>query len=123
MRPEKPAEPVVEKPVRHVYPVQSGADDNAEKGTAAPKPRNVIAKNADEVSPHNSADFAGTERKNVIKLEPVIKPAAPEETENASAGGADTAQQNGSTASAGMAFSAQDYVPNTYVSDSDFEEF
>ena len=123
VRPEKPAEPVVEKPVRHVYPVQSGADDNAEKGTAAPKPRNVIAKNADEVSPHNSADFAGTERKNVIKLEPVIKPAAPEETENASAGGADTAQQNGSTASAGMAFSAQDYVPNTYVSDSDFEEF
>ncbi|MBO4509175.1 MAG: HAMP domain-containing protein [Spirochaetaceae bacterium] len=123
VRSEKPAEPVVEKPVRHVYPVQSGADENAVKGTAAPKPRNVIAKNADEVSPHNSADFAGAERKNVIKPEPVIKPATPEETENTSAGGADTAQQNGPTASAGMTFSAQDYVPNTYVSDSDFEEF
>lgn len=101
VRSEKPAEPVAEKP--------------------APR-RNVIAKNADEVSAHNSADFASSERKNVIKPEPVIKPAAPEEAEAASASGADTAQQAGSAA-AGMSFSAQDYVPTSYVSDSDFEEF
>ena len=101
VRSEKPAEPGAEKP--------------------APR-RNVIAKNADEVSAHNSADFASSERKNVIKPEPVIKPAAPEEAEAASASGADTAQQAGSAA-AGMSFSAQDYVPTSYVSDSDFEEF
>jgi methyl-accepting chemotaxis protein len=117
VRSEKPAEPVVEQPVRHVHPVQSGADENTTNGAATPKPRNVIAKNADEVPPHNSADFAGTERKNVIKPEPVIKPAASVNEE--AGGGADAA----SSAASSAAFSAQEYVPTSYVSDSDFEEF
>ncbi len=117
VRPEKPAEPVVEQPVRHVHPVQSGADENTTNGAATPKPRNVIAKNADEVPPHNSADFADSEHKNVIKPEPVIKP-APQVNEEAG-NGADAA----SSAASNAAFSAQDYVPTSYVSDSDFEEF
>ena len=64
----------------------------------------------------DDAEFAGTERKNVIKPEPVIKPAATEEAEAASGGGADSAQSQsaGSASSSyGAAFSAQDYVPNT----------
>ncbi len=117
VRSEKPAEPVVEQSVRHVHPVQPGADENTTNGAATPKPRNVIAKNADEVPPHNSADFADSEHKNVIKPEPVIKP-APQVNEEAG-NGADAA----SSAASNAAFSAQDYVPTSYVSDSDFEEF
>ncbi|MCR4938839.1 MAG: HAMP domain-containing protein [Treponemataceae bacterium] len=82
-------------------------------GRGAPKPRNVIARNDDEgtAASEKAQDRLG--RRNVIKPETAasassdtVKKDIPPETENSS----------------GIPL-AQDYVPSSYVSDSDFEEF
>ena len=97
------------QPVHHVRMAQSDAPEAPERsdvtrnqpGAQNPaKPRNVIARNADDVPAHSDADIAAAE------------PARTEE--NAAFDSAE---------SSGPAFAAQEYVPNTYVSDSDFEEF
>ena len=80
----------------------------------APKPRNVIARNDDDKMP----DAEGAQEKPVRRN--VIKPEAAAEATSAKPEKKETPPEN--DASAGMS-SPQDYVPTSYVSDSDFEEF
>ena len=100
---------------RSVQPVGSAGEPH---DAAAPRPRNVIARNDAGVS----SSFGGTTAQKDAPHRNVIKPEFVKPEPSVSAAAADNPPDGAGAGFEAMS-SAQDYVPTSYVSDSDFEEF